>query len=144
MLDKVYSEKLLHFAGNISLTRRLDAPDVTVRKHAKMCGSTIEIDVNFTPDGRVAQFGQTAKACALGQAAASIVAQHIIGATASEIRTAQTSMRQMLKNGDMKPQGRFTDLHYLAPVKDFPARHQSSMLILDALVEAFDKKEKTV
>ena len=135
MIDDLYSAKILGLAANMPRTGRLAAPDASADKVAKLCGSTIHVDVELR-DGRVADFAQEVKACALGQAAASILGAHIVGATPAEIELARDGFRAMLKMGGPPPEGRFSDLAMLAPVKDYPARHASTLLAFDATVEA--------
>jgi NifU-like protein involved in Fe-S cluster formation len=141
MMDDIYNSKILEFAANISAIGRLDAPQATAKAHSKLCGSTVTVDVALDR-GVVSGFAQDVKSCALGQAAASIVAKHVIGATPSEVRIARGQMFKMLKENGAEPDGRFSDLKYLAPVRDYKARHASTLLTLDALVECLDQLEK--
>jgi NifU-like protein involved in Fe-S cluster formation len=139
-MDDIYNSKILEFAANISAIGRLDAPQATAKAHSKLCGSTVAVDVSLD-QGVVSAFAQDVKACALGQAAASIVAKHVIGATPSEVRIARGQMFKMLKENGAEPDGRFSDLKYLAPVRDYKARHASTLLTLDALVDCLDQLE---
>lgn len=139
MIDDVYNSKLLEFAGNIKCLERLDNPDATARAHSKLCGSTITVDINVGDDGRITDFGQEVKACALGQSAASIVARHVIGTDRAEMAKVREEMRAMLKENGEPPTGRFEDLKYLQPVRDYKARHASTMLVFDAIVDALDQ-----
>lgn len=139
MIDDVYNSKLLEFAGNIKCLERLDNPDATARAHSKLCGSTITVDINVGDDGRITHFGQDVKACALGQSAASIVARHVIGTDRAEMAKVREEMRAMLKENGEPPPGRFEDLKYLQPVRDYKARHASTMLVFDAIVDALDQ-----
>lgn len=138
MIDKVYSDKIIKYAANIPLQTRLKNPDITVSKRSIFCGSQIEIDVTIKSQ-IITGFGQTIKACALGSTTASIVAQNIIGASFDEIKLAHQEMLDMLKQGGGRPSGRFTELMLLESVKDFPNRHVSTMLVLDALIIAIEK-----
>jgi NifU-like protein involved in Fe-S cluster formation len=140
-MDDIYNAKILEFAANISAIGRLDAPQATAKAHSKLCGSTVTVDIEFD-QGVVSAFAQDVKACALGQAAASIVAKHVIGATPSEVRIARVQMFKMLKENGAEPDGRFSDLKYLKPVRDYKARHASTLLTLDALVDCLDQLEK--
>ncbi|MGL4404462.1 MAG: iron-sulfur cluster assembly scaffold protein [Notoacmeibacter sp.] len=140
-MDDIYNSKILEFAANISAIGRLDAPDATAKAHSKLCGSTVTADI-VVKNGVISEFAQDVKACALGQAAASIVAKHVIGATPNEVRLAQTQMFKMLKEGGADPDGRFSDLKYLQPVRDYKARHASTLLTLDALVECLNQLER--
>lgn len=139
-MDDIYNSKILEFAANISAIGRLDAPDATAKAHSKLCGSTVTVDVRLE-QGLVAAFAQDVKACALGQAAASIIARHIIGAAPQEVRKARTEMAAMLKENGPPPDGRFSDLKFLQPVRDYKARHASTLLTLDALVDCLDQME---
>ncbi len=138
MIDDVYNSKLLQFAGNIGRIGHLEAPDASAKAVSKLCGSTVSIDVKMEND-QITDYAQQVKACALGQATSAIVAENIIGATAEEIRRAHAQMTQMLKADGPAPNGRFEDLKYLQPVKDYKARHASTLLVLDALVDALDQ-----
>ena len=141
MINDVYNAKILGFAGNIGRLGRLDAPDATATAHSKLCGSTVTIDLCMEGD-RVVDFAHDVKACALGQASSSIMAAHVVGATASELRAVRETMLRMLKEEGAPPEGRFEDLKYLEPVRDYKARHASTMLTFDAVVDAIDEIEK--
>jgi NifU-like protein involved in Fe-S cluster formation len=117
---------------------RLAAPDASSEKVAKLCGSRIIVDVKLK-DGAVIDFAQEVKACALGQAAAAILGEHVIGAKLDEIEQARDSLKLMLKSAGPPPSGRFKDLAVLAPVKDYPQRHASTLLAFDAAVDAVRK-----
>ncbi|CAN7198205.1 iron-sulfur cluster assembly scaffold protein [Phenylobacterium sp. LjRoot219] len=135
MIDDLYSAQLLKLAANLPRSGRLAAPDASVEKIAKLCGSRVLVDV-VVADGRVVDFAQEVKACALGQAAAAVLGAHVIGATAEELELARDQFRAMLKTGGAAPDGRFSDLSMLAPVKDYPARHASTLLAFEAVAEA--------
>lgn len=141
MIDDVYNSKLLHYAGNITRLGTLEAPDASAKAHSKLCGSTISIDLKMDGD-TVSDFAQNVKACALGQSAASIVAQNIVGATSEDVRKVRAEMMAMLKEDGAPPEGRFGDLRYLQPVKDYKARHASTLLVFDALVDALNQIER--
>jgi NifU-like protein involved in Fe-S cluster formation len=141
MIDDVYNAKILGFAGNIGRIGRLDEPDATAMAHSKLCGSTVTIDLKMR-DGVVTDFAHVVKACALGQASSSIMASHVVGATADELRDVRETMRKMLKENGAPPEGRFADLKYLEPVRDYKARHASTMLTFDAVVDAIGQIEK--
>ena len=141
MIDDVYNAKILGFAGNIARIGRLDHPDATARAHSKLCGSTVTVDLKMG-DGVVTDFAHDVKACALGQASSSIMAQHVIGASADELRAVRETMLKMLKENGAPPEGRFADLKYLEPVRDYKARHASTMLTFDAVVDAIGQIEK--
>jgi len=135
MIDELYSAKLLKLAANLPRSGRLGAPDASAEKVAKLCGSRVVVDVKLDGD-RVVDFAQDVKACALGQAAASVLGANVVGATASELDMAREQFRAMLKEGGSPPDGRFSDLAMLAPVKDYPARHASTLLAFEAVTEA--------
>ena len=141
MIDDVYNAKILGFAGNIGRIGRLENPDATARAHSKLCGSTVTIDLKME-NGVVTDFAHDVKACALGQASSSIMASHVVGATAHELREVRETMLKMLKENGTPPQGRFDDLKYLEPVRDYKARHASTMLTFDAVVDAIGQIEK--
>jgi NifU-like protein involved in Fe-S cluster formation len=135
MIDDLYSAKLLKLAANMPRLGRLEAPDATVEKVSKLCGSRVLVDVKVS-GGVVEAFAQDVKACALGQASAAVLGAHVVGASLDELETARTQLRDMLKAGGAPPQGRFADLALLEPVKDYPARHASTMLAFEAVTEA--------
>lgn len=135
MIDDLYSARLLKLAANLPHSGRLAAPDASSEKVSKLCGSRVVVDVVVDGD-RVADFAQDVKACALGQASAAVLGAHIMGATLSEIELARDQFRAMLKQGADAPAGRFSDLSMLAPVKDYPARHASTLLAFEAAAEA--------
>ena len=135
MIDELYSAKILKAAANMPRAGRLVAPDASVEKVSKLCGSRITVDVRLR-DGRIVDYAQDVKACALGQAAAAIMGEHAVGASVEEIESAREALRAMLKQGGSPPEGRFADLAMLAPVKDYPPRHVSTMLAFEATAEA--------
>lgn len=138
MIDDLYTAKILKAAANMPRAGRLAHPDASAEKVSKLCGSRVLVDVTLK-DGRIADYAQEVKACALGQAAAAILGQHVIGASVEEVENARDSLRAMLKEGGPPPEGRFADLAMLAPVKDYPPRHASTMLAFEATVEACRK-----
>jgi NifU-like protein involved in Fe-S cluster formation len=140
MIDDLYSGKILKLAANMPHAGRLAAPDASAEKVSKLCGSKIIVDV-VVKDGKVADFAQDVKACALGQAAAAVLGEHVIGASLAEIEVARDALRAMLKADGPPPQGRFSELSVLAPVKDYPARHTSTLLAFEAAVEAVRKAQ---
>lgn len=142
MIDDLYSARILSLAANMPRAGRLDAPDASAEKVAKLCGSRIVVDVKVA-DGRVADYAQDVKACALGQAAAAILGEQVVGASLDEIEQARDALRSMLKSGGAAPQGRFKDLAVLEPVKDYPQRHASTMLAFEAAVEAVRAASRT-
>lgn len=142
MIDDLYSAKLLSLAANMPRTGRLAAPDGSSERVSKLCGSRVIIDV-AVKDGVVTDFAQDVKACALGQAAAAVLGEHVVGATVQEIEMARDAFRAMLKTGGPAPTGRFSDLKMLEPVKDYPPRHTSTLLAFEATVEACHRAQAT-
>ena len=140
-MDDVYNSRILEFAGNIPRIGRLDAPDASAKAHSKLCGSTVTVDLKLD-DGKVSDFAHDVKACALGQASSSVMARNIIGATPDELRAVRQAMIAMLKENGPPPTGRFEDLRYLEPVRDYRARHASTLLTFDAVVDCLDQIEK--
>ena len=139
-LIHLYSKRILALAADIPHLRRLEHPTATVRKRSPLCGSTVTVDVAVT-DGRIVEFGQDVKACALGQASSSIMARHVVGASAAELRGIREQMYRMLKEGGPAPDGKWADLAVLEPVRDYKARHASTMLTFDAVVDAIGQIE---
>ncbi|QGX98171.1 iron-sulfur cluster assembly scaffold protein [Roseovarius faecimaris] len=136
-LIKLYSSRILALAADMPALERLEAPDATVKKRAPLCGSTVTVDLTVA-DGRVTGYGQEVKACALGQAAASIVGANIVGCTPDEVRTARDALKAMLKSDGPTPPAPFDGLEVLRPARDYKNRHASILLTLDASVEALD------
>ncbi|MEQ1952458.1 iron-sulfur cluster assembly scaffold protein [Mesorhizobium sp. CN2-181] len=141
MIDDVYNAKILGFAGNIGRIGRLPHPDASATAHSKLCGSTVTVDVTMR-DGVVTDFAHDVKACALGQASSAIMAERVVGASAEELRGVREAMLRMLKENGAPPDGRFADLKYLEPVRDYKARHASTMLTFDAVVDAIGQIER--
>jgi len=139
-LDDIYSDKIMEFAARISHTKRLENPDASASAHSKLCGSKIGLDIKMDGD-RITDFGQDVNACLLGQVSASIVAREIIGTTSGELRNVAQTMHDMLKKGGPPPSGRWQDLEILEPVKDYHARHASTLLVFTALNDAISQIE---
>lgn len=141
MLNEIYNTRILKLAANIPLTDRLDAPDASATAISKLCGSKVTVDVKMDGD-KVVAYGADIKACALGQASSSIMAHHVIGATAAELHDVAKAMRAMLKEGAEPPRdladGKWLDLEVLEPVREFKARHASTLLVFDAVEEAVE------
>jgi NifU-like protein involved in Fe-S cluster formation len=137
MLNEIYNKRILELAADIPRLGRLSAPDGSATAHSKLCGSTVTVDLTVE-NGTVSDFAHDVKACALGQASSSIMARHVVGATAEELRGVREAMRRMLKEGGDAPSGKWEDLRVLEPVRDFKARHASTLLTFDAVVEALD------
>ncbi|MGI9371876.1 MAG: iron-sulfur cluster assembly scaffold protein [Hyphomicrobiales bacterium] len=143
MLNEIYNKKILQFAADIPHLGRLDAPDATAKAHSKLCGSKVTVDLSMK-DGTVSAFAHDVKACALGQASSSIMARHVIGSTPEELREVRDQMNAMLKDGGDAPTGKWADLEVLIPVRDFKARHASTLLTFDAVVDAVNQIEAGV
>ncbi len=139
-MDDIYNNKILEFAGNITRAGALANADATSEKLSKLCGSKVRVYLKLDGDV-VSDFSHEVRACALGQASSAIMALNVIGATAAELRQARADMLAMLKDGGEGPSDRFEDMRYLKPVKDYKARHASTMLTFDAVVDALDQIE---
>ncbi|GAB4232581.1 MAG: iron-sulfur cluster assembly scaffold protein [Methyloligellaceae bacterium] len=140
MLDDIYSPRILELAANIPATQRLENPDATATAHSKLCGSTVTVDLKME-NGIVTDYGQSVKACLLGQSACSIMARNIIGSSADELRAVGAAMRRMLKENGPPPEGKWSDLAILEPVRDYKARHASTLLVFDAVEDAIAQIE---
>lgn len=136
MIDELYSARILKLAANLPHSGRLPAPEGTGERVAKLCGSKAVVDVVLDDAGRVAAFAQDVKACALGQAAAGVLGEAVIGASAQEIEQARDALLAMLKSGGEGPEGRFEGLRALKQVADYPARHASTMVAIEATLDA--------
>ncbi|HRK64950.1 MAG TPA: iron-sulfur cluster assembly scaffold protein [Terricaulis sp.] len=136
-MEDLYHGRVLELASDIPHVGRLDAPDGAATKVSRVCGSVVSVELKLA-DGLVSAIAVHPKACALGQAATAVLAMHAIGATPAEIRQARDGLRAMLKGEGPAPQGRFWELRHLEGVRDYPARHASTMLAFDAAVEALD------
>ncbi|MDP3601789.1 MAG: iron-sulfur cluster assembly scaffold protein [Bosea sp. (in: a-proteobacteria)] len=141
MLSDVYNKRILELAANIPLLDRLPQPDATAKAHSRLCGSTVTVDLTMEGDV-VTGFGHEVKACALGQASSSIMARHVVGSTAEELRRVREQARAILKDQAEPPEGKWADLSVLVPVRDYKARHASTMLTFDAVVEAIGQIEQ--
>ena len=139
-IDDVYNAKILEFAGNIPRVGRLDNPDATAKAHSKLCGSTVTTDIRMEGDV-VSDYAHDVKACALGQSSASILAANVVGRHAEELKELRSTMHAMLKENGPPPDGAFADLRFLEPVREYRARHASTLLAFDALVDAIEQVE---
>jgi len=140
-LIKLYSQQILALAADIPRLGRLDAPGGSARRRSPLCGSTVSVDVTMK-NGRIADFAQEVKACALGQAAAAVVGANAIGRSRDEIEQARDALRAMLKEGGPPPGPPFDGLRVLEPARDYKNRHASIMLSLEATLEAVDEAER--
>jgi len=139
-LSDLYSQKILEIAANQPIPGRLANPDATARRVSRVCGSSIEVDI-VVADGKILQYGHKISACALGQTSAAIVATNVAGTPVDEFRALREQMTAMLKADGPPPNGRWSDLAYLEPVREYAPRHASTLLVFDAVVEALDKIE---
>jgi SUF system NifU family Fe-S assembly protein len=141
MLSEVYNKRIIELAGNIPRIGRLSEPDASATAHSRLCGSTVTVDLKMEGD-TVTDFAHEVKACALGQASSSIMARQVIGAKAKELRELRETVRKMLKEqGEPPRDGKWADIAVLEPVRDYKARHASTMLTFDAVVDAIGQIE---
>jgi NifU-like protein involved in Fe-S cluster formation len=138
--EDIYTQRILELAAAIPRTRRLSVPQASATAHSKLCGSTVTVDLSMDGDV-VSDYGQSVKACLLGQSAASVMGREIVGSSANELRSVGAAMRKMLKQGGPPPGGKWADLAVLEPVRDYRARHASTLLVFDAVEEAIGKIE---
>jgi NifU-like protein involved in Fe-S cluster formation len=140
MLNDIYNKRIIELAGNIPRIGRLAAPDASATAHSKLCGSTVKVDIKM--EGPVVtDFAHDVKACALGQASSSIMARHVVGSNADELRQLRETVRKMLKENGSPPGGKWSEIALLEPVRDYKARHASTMLTFDAVVDAINQIE---
>src|SRR3954467_1943774 len=141
MLKEGYNRRILERGGGIPRLGRLEKPDASATAHSKLCGSTVTVDLKMDGD-TVTDFAHEVKACALGQASSSIMASHVVGSKAAELRELRETVRKMLKENGQPPQdGKWTDIAVLEPVRDYKARHASTLLTFDAVVDAINQIE---
>lgn len=138
--DDIYSQRILELAAAMPRTARLSRPAATATAHSKLCGSTVSVDLVMEGDV-VTDYGQSVKACLLGQSAASVMGREILGSRAAELRAVGAAMRKMLKEAGPPPQGKWGDLAVLEPVRDYKARHASTLLVFDAVEDAISQIE---
>jgi NifU-like protein involved in Fe-S cluster formation len=143
MLNDIYNKRIIELAGNIPRLGRLADPDASATAHSKLCGSTVKVDLRMDGDV-VTDFAHDVKACALGQASSSIMARHVVGSHANELRALRETVRKMLKENGPPPDGKWADIALLEPVRDYKARHASTMLTFDAVVDAIGQIESKV
>jgi len=141
MINDVYNKKILALAADIPRLQRLEHPDATAVAHSRLCGSKVTVDIKMEGD-KITDFGHDVKACALGQASSSVMARHIIGSSAAELRTLRDTMYRMLKENGPPPEGKWSDFEAFVPVRDFKARHASTLLTFDAVTDAIAKVEE--
>jgi NifU-like protein involved in Fe-S cluster formation len=141
MLNDVYNRRILELAADIPRSGRLPHPDASATAHSKLCGSTVTVDLAMKGD-RITDFGHDVRACALGQASSSIMARNVVGSSAAELRDIREQVYRMLKENGPAPAGKWADLAVLEPVRDYKARHASTLLTFDAVVDAINQIEK--
>lgn len=139
MIDDIYNRRILELAADIPRIGRLATPSATATAHSKLCGSTVTVDLVADATGTVTDFAHDVKACALGQASSSLMARQVVGSSADELRELRATMRAMLKENGPVPEGKWADFAVLEPVRDFRARHASTLLTFDAVVDALDQ-----
>lgn len=137
-LLNLYSQRILALAAGIPRIGRLENPDGSAMKRSPVCGSTVTVDVRLE-DGRIADFAQDVKACALGQASASVLGAEVMGRTRAEIAKGRDQLEAMLKEGGPTPDAPFGELEVLEPARDYKNRHASILLAWDAVLAAMDK-----
>jgi NifU-like protein involved in Fe-S cluster formation len=137
-LMKLYSQRILALAAGIPHVGRLPSPHGSAMKRSPLCGSTVTVDVRMD-EGRVADFAQDVKACALGQSSASVLGSQVIGRTREELATGRAQLEAMLKKGGAAPEAPFEELQVLQPAKDYKNRHASILLAWDATLAAIDQ-----
>ncbi len=140
VIDDIYNKRILELAADIPRLGRLAAPQASATAHSKLCGSTVVVDLVMAGD-RVTDFAHDVKACALGQASSSIMARHVVGSTSDELRSLRDTVRRMLKENGAPPAGKWAEIAVLEPVRDYKARHASTLLTFDAVVDAIAKIE---
>jgi len=139
-LSALYNDRIIELAAAIPPARRLENPDAAASAHSKLCGSTIAVELALDGD-TVADYAQTVKACMLGQASASVVATHIVGSSVAEIREVADVMRRMLKENGPPPDGKWSDLAVLQPVREVKGRHASTLLAFEAILRALAARD---
>lgn len=141
-LIKLYSSRILELAADIPHLDRLDSPDATVKRRSPLCGSTVTVDLSVT-EGRVSGFGQDVKACALGQAAASVLGGAVLGRSLPELETARDQLTAMLKTDGPVPDAPFDGFEVLIPAREYKNRHASILLAVEAAVEAMTQADRS-
>jgi NifU-like protein involved in Fe-S cluster formation len=141
MINDVYNRRIIELAASIPRIGRLPGPDATAKAVSRLCGSTVTVDLKMDGD-KIADFAHEVKACALGQASSSIMGRNVVGSSAEELRTLRRRMYEMLKeNGPPPAEGKWADIAVLEPVRDYKARHASTLLTFDAVVDAIGQIE---
>ena len=137
-LIQLYSKRILALAADIPHTEPLAGCAGSAKRRSPLCGSTVTACVDVE-DGKIAAFSQDVKACALGQASASVLGGEVIGSSRDDIAAARESLRAMLKDGAEPPEGAFNALEVLSPARNYKNRHASILLAWDATLAAMDQ-----
>lgn len=137
-MEDLYHPRILELAADMPHVGRLEAPDGAATKVSRVCGSVVSVELKLK-DGVVSEIAVLPKACALGQASTAVLAMNAVGATPQEIRAARDALSAMLKERGAPPAGRFWELRHLEGVREYPARHASTMLAFDAAVDAVEQ-----
>ncbi len=135
LLNHIYQEKLLAYAADIARDGRLKSPDASATVVSRSCGSRITVDLIMEGDV-IIDFGQTVEACALGSASASIFGGIVLGKRLSDIRSVRNCMFSMLKQNGPSPDAEWAEMRLLEPARDFTNRHQSILLVFNAVLKA--------
>jgi len=141
MLNDIYNQRVLELAADIPRQGRLEAPQASAKAHSRLCGSTVIVDLSVE-DGKVSDFAHDVRACMLGQASSSLMARQIVGSTPAELRALRETMTAMLKAGGPPPEGKWAEFSVLEPVREYKARHASTLLTFDAVVDALGQIER--
>ncbi|OIP83492.1 MAG: iron-sulfur cluster assembly scaffold protein [Rhodobacterales bacterium CG2_30_65_12] len=140
-LEQLYSRQILALAADIPHAAKLAAPQASARKRSPLCGSTVTVDL-CVENGRIADFGQTVRACALGQASAAVLGRAVIGCDRATLAAGRAALLAMLTEAGPTPPAPFAGLEVLRPAAEFKNRHPSILLAWDATIEAFDTAER--
>jgi NifU-like protein involved in Fe-S cluster formation len=141
MLNDIYNQRVLELAADIPRQGRLKAPQASAKSHSRLCGSTVIVDLSVE-DGKVSDFAHDVRACMLGQASSSLMARQIVGSTPDELRALRETMVAMLKANGPPPEGKWAEFSVLEPVREYKARHASTLLTFDAVVDALGQIER--
>jgi len=135
MTAALYNNDILRLAASIPHHRRLEAPQATAERRSPTCGSRVTVDVRMDAEGALADLGLEVRACALGQASASLMAAHAIGRSAQELGRARDALTAYLA-GEADSLDFWPGLEIFAPARAYPARHASIRLAFEAVAQA--------
>jgi len=130
----LYNAEILRLATSIPHHDRLAHAMATAEKRSPICGSRVTVDVNLDATGRVNDVGLLVRACALGQASASLLATNIIGRTPEELAATRDALTAWLARDGDTPD--WPGLDVFTPALDYTARHASIRLAFEAAAEA--------